>query len=535
MGHEINLAERRNWIIEETCRVQCVSENVRINSQARSDKTGKEYRNNRKERVMKNHQYTDKISPIQFKGKTFLVDYPDGVIQIRIEDYLQEHGGVLQEEEPDYLICQPGSVHAGNVILLTPVQFWIGAGEYDRLQKSERKEEALIFLASDTEFSNREQGNIYWYIRENKKEIFDAIMEENSVDALNGYLNCYREIVPERFSGVLTQEEYAEQILLDLVDELIETATMHEKHELKAWLLEYKKVRFSDLFVEEIQQAEFEKELGFRDRNEYDWLKLFSFTEEEEGIYIREYKGTDDLVFIPDEINGRPIMGIAVRNFFASDRTLQFCWQRPQALQSVIDRQALAEARVGDEITFGHYPQERTGKSLEIQWKVLKREHNRLLVISKYCLDKIPYHMNMVKTTWSECNLRTWFNGPFFQLAFTEEEQAMIPEVIVSSDTNEKYKTTGGKETTDHIFALSIQEAESCFSSDNDRIGYTTLYAQAQGFYFGGKINCWWLRTPGVSLEFTALVGNSGSVGNYGYRVDHNEYAVRPAMWITID
>ena len=474
---------------------------------------------------MSNQQYARTIEPICFDGRTFCIMHPDVVIRERIGSYVLEHGGMLDPQKPDYRIGE------GN---LTPVQFWIGAGEYDRLQKTERLEEAMIFLSSDTPFSDRERGQILWYIRENREQVIGKILDENLSDALGGYLAHYHETLPGDYVNILQPGQYREQIQLDLVDELITRAAARQKHELKAWLLEYKKNRFPESFLEQTQQEQLDKELGFLEQNEYDWLKLFSFAYEEDGVHISDYKGEDPMVFAPDEIGGRPVTSIAVRNFFACDQSLQFAWQRPAHLRPRIDREKLALAAAGEEILFGRYPYEKSGETREIQWRVLKKEGSRLLVISKYCLDKIPYHQDLVSIDWENCGLRRWFNGPFYQLAFTGEEQAMIPAVTLVNEPNPKYHTSGGRDTVDRIFALSLREAEALFESDEARLGYTTLYAQSRGFYFGGKFNCWWLRGPGVSPEFAALVGNSGSLGNYGYRVDQNEYAVRPAMWIDI-
>ena len=203
----------------------------------------------------------------------------------------------------------------------------------------------------------------------------------------------------------------------------------------------------------------------------------------------------------------------------------------------VLDRERtllelLAKAEVGDIIPFGLFPENKSSDSKPLQWRVLKKEGTRLLVITEYCIDKIPYHRDLLPIQWENCDLRWWFNVPFFQLTFTPEEQAMIPAVPVSNGPNPRYRTAGCADTADHVFALSLEEAGALFAADEARLGYTTLYAQSRGYYFGGKINCWWLRGPGVSPEFAALVGNSGSLGTYGYRVDQNEYAVRPAMWI---
>ncbi|MBQ8237164.1 MAG: hypothetical protein IJZ39_03325 [Oscillospiraceae bacterium] len=467
--------------------------------------------------------YSMTVPAIVCAGKTFCVLWPDAVIRQRVESFVLERGGILDERSPDYLVGDSG---------MTPVQFWIGAGEFDRIQKHERLEEALVFLSADAPFSDRERENMLWYIRENREEIIGKILEENLIDTLRGYLGCYHQALPQDYTKILEEGQYRDQILLDLVDELIERTDRQQKHELKAWLLEYKKNTFPESFVESNEQDRLDKELGFLEQNEYDWLKLFSFVYEEEGVHILDYKGAEPMVFVPPQIGGRPVTSIAARSFFARDEVQGFYWQRPAQLEPAIDRTALAAAQAGDTIAFGLYPENKSADSAPLQWQVLKKEGTRLLVISKYCIDKIPYHREQSAIDWAHCDLRKWFNGAFFHLTFTPEEQAMIPAVTIPAGVNPKYKTPAGRDTTDRVFALTLEEAGELFDFNESRIGYTTLYAQSRGYYFGGQINCWWLRGPGVSPEFAALVGNSGSLGTYGYRVDENEYAVRPAMWI---
>ena len=74
-------------------------------------------------------KYDIRIDPFEFENKKFYVSYRDRVIQGRIEDYITGHGGILSVQCSDVLIGENG---------LTPVQFWIGAGEYDSLQRGER-------------------------------------------------------------------------------------------------------------------------------------------------------------------------------------------------------------------------------------------------------------------------------------------------------------------------------------------------------------------------------------------------------------
>ena len=140
--------------------------------------------------------YSLTIPSIEFKDKTFFVLWPDVVIRDRIETVILEKGGVLNAKAPDYLVGENG---------MTPVQFWIGAGEFDRIQKHERLEEAMVFLTAEAPFSRQERENVLWYIRENREEIIGAILAENLIDTLRGYLNCYHEALPRDYTAILEE------------------------------------------------------------------------------------------------------------------------------------------------------------------------------------------------------------------------------------------------------------------------------------------------------------------------------------------
>lgn len=480
---------------------------------------------------MKHLKYTAKLEPIVFTGKGFAVTCPDVVIRNRVVDYITANGGTLTHMKPDYCIYTDSAMDG--VISLTPIQFWLAAGELDRIQQHELVEASLSYLGSDSTLEMKQEEKLLWYIRDNREKVVAEMLRQNVTEAVEGYLKRRRQVLPDTMIALSDAEDLDDHILLDLLDDMIEQASQMEKHEMTAYLLEYKQKNLSREFEEDNQQASLEKELGFRERSEYDWMKLFDYYAEDDGIRINNYRGTDDLVFIPDEIGGNPVVSVHVDNFYADERDLQFFWQRPAHLIPTIDHAALAQAQPGDVVCFGMYPQTKLALWEPIEWIVLKKENDRLLVVSKLCLDKAPYHKDFERVSWETCHLRRWFNGPFYQLAFTPEEQDMIPEVTVTTADSAKYKTSGGADTQDHVFALSIEEA-MLFDKDAARVGYTSMYHQVRGYFFGGKINCWWLRTPGVQADHVTLISNSGTIGTYGYRVDNNEYSARPAMWIQI-
>lgn len=201
-------------------------------------------------------------------------------------------------------------------------------------------------------------------------------------------------------------------------------------------------------------------------------------------------------------------------------------------------------ANVGDIIVFGAYEQDNNtsnGKE-DIEWLVLAKEDNKILVISDKALDCKPYNQSRDYVTWETCSLRNWLNNDFINAAFTAEERAMIPTVTVSADMNPEYNTNPGNATKDKVFLLSIVEAEKYFTSDEARKCVPTEYAISNGastsdsYTKGGKATClWWLRSPGFDQFIAAYVNYFGPVLRYGRSVGNASNSVRPAMWITID
>ena len=202
---------------------------------------------------------------------------------------------------------------------------------------------------------------------------------------------------------------------------------------------------------------------------------------------------------------------------------------------------AISKAKVGDTVFFGSYEQDNissNGKE-DIEWSVLAKEDNRVLLISKYALDCKQYNAELTDVTWEICSLRQWLNGTFLNDAFSAEEQALIQDTYVSADANPKYDTNPGNATTDKVFLLSINEAEKYFGSDEDRKCTSTEYAKANAYTSSSNTKngiCWWrLRSPAMHQSYAAGVTYGGSVDDFGKSVVDDDVCVRPALWINLD
>ena len=190
---------------------------------------------------------------------------------------------------------------------------------------------------------------------------------------------------------------------------------------------------------------------------------------------------------------------------------------------------------VGNAFFIGSYPG--AGDENEaIRWTVLKKEDGRLLLISSCALDCRRYNADYGETTWEACSLREWLNTAFFEAAFSPAEQSRIQSVTVPAGTNPDSGAYAGGATEDKIFLLSISEADTLFSSAEDRLCRPTAYAADRGVWVSAGGDCWWLlRSPGGAADSVAGVSYTGKIDTYGNAVDYANAGVRPAMWITAD
>ena len=85
-------------------------------------------------------------------------------------------------------------------------------------------------------------------------------------------------------------------------------------------------------------------------------------------------------------------------------------------------------ANVGDVVEFGNYEQDNNtsnGKEV-IEWIVLEKKENKILVLSKHGLDAKQYHSRGANITWEQSEIRRWLNEEFTNNAFSSSEQSKL-------------------------------------------------------------------------------------------------------------
>ena len=220
-----------------------------------------------------------------------------------------------------------------------------------------------------------------------------------------------------------------------------------------------------------------------------------------------------------------------------------------------------------DTVIFGSYPQNNASGSTKepIEWVVLDRKSDKVLLLSKYVLDCKCYNDDLKDVTWETCTLREWLNFDFLNNAFNDNEQNCIIESEIVNHRNYLFNTSGGNNTIDKVFVLSSEELKltgtilntDYFMHKNKLETKATNYAKHVNNY-GINLNVelntvgvgrigdcsYWLRTPANNQSSALSVGIDGWIeGAYhkteGYdlsqcNVDRKDIGVRPAMWVSL-
>ncbi len=175
-------------------------------------------------------------------------------------------------------------------------------------------------------------------------------------------------------------------------------------------------------------------------------------------------------------------------------------------------------------------------------WKVLENKEGRLLLLSEYVLDCLPFEdfydpfyfsMSFDRTRWPFCTLRRHINSDIYDSLLTEtEKQNVIPVYISADDKLTFEKREDAKE--DRMFLLSRQETEKYLKTEKSRLAPVTSFATRSMLYERFETYAyWWLRTPGeytvekMYVRDGVITSSNSIVGG-----DHFNYlGVRPAFY----
>ena len=252
-------------------------------------------------------------------------------------------------------------------------------------------------------------------------------------------------------------------------------------------------------------------------------------------------------------------------------------YQNSGDLICLIERERLKDAEIGSTVLFGSYAQGRitSSESTPIEWQVIDRDGTKLMLISKYALDALPYmkfsfYEEHTPVSWRTSMVREWLNDTFLNAAFDNGEKSMLERTGLRSVSSEeasglsaveqllvmKYQDADKNSAVssgimDRVFLLSSDEVMKYFPNAEDRLCLATSHALGYGAY-RSSVGCtclWWLRTPSYGetdpcgicgcdisadtgyTERVVCIGTSGQIVDVGHLI-LNTYGLRPVIWV---
>ena len=178
-------------------------------------------------------------------------------------------------------------------------------------------------------------------------------------------------------------------------------------------------------------------------------------------------------------------------------------------------------------ITFGAY-----------EWLVLEEQKDKALILSKDIIEFRQYRDER-NYTYAECSLRAYLNGEFYS-KFSASDKNRIIQVNNTNENNQWYGTSGGANSLDFIFLLSISEVVKYFGDSgqlsksgtwhiSDCYNSERIAKYENDFAYG-----WWLRSPGKS-SYTSCVLEAGRIYMHGFPYIAEGIGIRPALWINLE
>jgi len=190
-----------------------------------------------------------------------------------------------------------------------------------------------------------------------------------------------------------------------------------------------------------------------------------------------------------------------------------------------------SEPEIGDIIGFGGY-----------DWRVLDARDGKILLLSEYKIRTRAYHSGG-SVTWEDSEIRLYLNQVFLNnLNLTDVERTRVARTYIENNDNPWFGTSGGNNTLDYVFLLSLEEVvryfgdsgqlenrphiKSCHIRDEYDEGRAATHLD------GSNTMLWWLRSPGVSGASAAFVGNDQGISVLGIFVGNTQGGIRPALWL---
>lgn len=180
-----------------------------------------------------------------------------------------------------------------------------------------------------------------------------------------------------------------------------------------------------------------------------------------------------------------------------------------------------SELSMYDVVTFGNYAQTAMGTEKPIQWYVIGKEGNKVMLLSVYGLAHKKFHEKNEEVAFQGSDLFRWLNKEFKANAFTEEESAMLaaPVSLLSKSEAEQlplmYRITSA---TDYAIAQGANPTRCLWWVGNFYMTKTFVD------YYG----CGWYELSYASAAY--CMNDAGEMS--AYQVNFSGKVARPMIII---
>ncbi len=207
------------------------------------------------------------------------------------------------------------------------------------------------------------------------------------------------------------------------------------------------------------------------------------------------------------------------------------CKELQESIMTKYIAEYLRGSEIGDTVLFGTYEQDidigdhkyKAGDS--ISWRVIDKQADKVLVISEDLVGLRPFFNEYTEDgNWTNSELRLWLNKEFMQASFSEEEISLIIDSEIMSKAKPATGPSADVTSTDKVFLLSQEEAESYFSNDVDR-----SEGVSNGWILRDVIANHGTQWRSLQMECVSYTGELMSYPAY----EGEEKGIRPAMWIS--
>ncbi len=173
-------------------------------------------------------------------------------------------------------------------------------------------------------------------------------------------------------------------------------------------------------------------------------------------------------------------------------------------------------------LLFGSFPQD-NGYDEPILWRVLYMRNNRILLLSEFILNTMPFDSYTNK--WTASNANAWLNGDFYNTAFktTIERNCIIPDREAGSVI-----LLTKSDLLNGDFGFSTSSA----TKDSNRRASGTFYALNHGLWTKNQCGAYYSRTTSNSTSLV-MVRSTGDIGSA--RITRDNVGIRPAIWLDLD